>query len=75
MDITMIKEKNIKGIDGLEGSRTKLPYMAPELDVYQYVVERGFNDTVKALSLETVSEITEQTGVGGMGENYHGEWF
>lgn len=54
----------------------KLPYEPPELDIYEYEVERGFAQSPEATAkYETFSEITD-AGVGGQtGENYHGEWF
>lgn len=55
----------------------RLPYLPPELDVYEYVVEKGFEGSTRKLigDNETVSEIQDPTTRGGAGENYHGEWF
>ncbi len=55
---------------------TKLPYESPQLDVYDYVVERGFATSPmdRIASSETVSEIQDES-FGSNGENYHGEWF
>lgn len=59
-------------------SKNKKPYIPPELDVYLYVVEKGFaNSPIKATPKhETFSEINEfaegKTTIGG--ENYTGEW-
>lgn len=53
----------------------KIPYLPPELDIYQYVVERGFAVSPEATTMgETFSEINE-SGTGTAGENYHGEWY
>ena len=53
-----------------------MPYESPQLDVYDYVVERGFATSPmdRIASSETVSEIQDET-FGSNGENYHGEWF
>lgn len=60
----------------------KLAYVAPELDVYEYVVERGFAESPEATTMgETFSEINDGSemdpndGLGHAGENYHGEWY
>ena len=60
----------------------KLPYLAPELDVYEYAVERGFAESPEATTMgETFSEINDQNeitpggDIGHAGENYHGEWY
>lgn len=58
--------------------KKKLPYEPPELDVYLYVVEKGFANTpvLSTAQTETFSEINdnelEHSTVGG--ENYTGTW-
>ena len=54
----------------------------PELDIYEYAVERGFAESPEATTMgETFSEINDQTeitpggDIGHAGENYHGEWY
>ena len=54
----------------------KLPYLAPELDIYEYMVEHGFAVSPETSTRgETFSEINDQSELGHAGENYHGEWF
>ncbi len=53
----------------------KLPYLAPELDIYEYAVERGFAESPEATTIETFSEINDESELGHAGENYHGEWY
>ncbi len=60
----------------------KLPYEAPQVEVFEYVVEQGFAQSPKATPMgETFSEINDQSesgpgsGAGHAGENYHGEWY
>lgn len=54
----------------------RLPYESPELDIYEYEVERGFATSPDATTQgETFSEINDNGGLGDAGENYHGEWF
>lgn len=54
----------------------KAPYVPPELDPYEYEVEHGFATSPAATTLtETFSEINDDSGLGGSGENFHGEWF
>ena len=55
----------------------KLPYLPPELDIFHYVVEKGFANTpvISTAQTETYSENTETVNgktVGG--ENYTGSW-
>ena len=53
----------------------KMPYEPPQLEVYEYVVERGFAESPEATTMgETFSEIND-SGLGTAGENYHGEWY
>ena len=54
----------------------KPSYIQPELDIYEYVVERGFEESIRSrvANSETVSELQENTRSEN-GENYHGEWF
>lgn len=58
--------------------KNKIPYLPPELDVYYYVVERGFAETPISATPkhETFSEINNnesgKTTIGG--ENYTGTW-
>lgn len=53
----------------------KLPYEPPLLEVFEYVVERGFAESPAATTeSETFSEINDP-GIGTAGENYHGEWY
>jgi hypothetical protein len=53
----------------------KKPYLPPLLEVYEYVVERGFADSPQVSHIETFSEINDESGIGHHGENYHGEWY
>ncbi|MBQ6237811.1 MAG: hypothetical protein IJK07_06305 [Bacteroidales bacterium] len=56
----------------------RMPYAPPELDIYEYAVERGFAESPEAKTMgETFSEINDQSedGYGHAGENYHGEWY
>lgn len=57
---------------------TKLPYIAPLLEVFEYVVEKGFANTPVSTSAraETFSEINQnETGTRTIGgENYTGQW-
>lgn len=66
-----------KNITPYKKTQRRLPYLPPELDVYEYVVEKGFEGSTRKLigDNETVSEIQDPTNGGGSGENYHGEWF
>ena len=66
-----VKRKSIL----LMSSKNKLPYSPPELDVYHYVVEKGFADTpVRSTArTETFSEINE-IGSSTGGENQTGTW-
>lgn len=57
--------------------KKKLPYEPPELEVYLYIVEKGFANTpvLTTSKTETYSENTETVNgktVGG--ENYTGTW-
>ena len=56
--------------------RHKECYQAPTLQVYQYVVEHGFANSVKSRGMtDTYSEINDAgTGSGHDGENYTGMW-
>ena len=60
----------------MEQQNCKLPYQKPTLECYEFVVERGFQDSYEVEQLETMSEITDNPTAGSDGtENYHGEWF
>lgn len=64
------KEKNINEKHNMETDEMiKLPYAPPQLEVYEYVVERGFAESVRIYNNEELHEITDSCG------NYHGEWF
>lgn len=54
----------------------KEPYQTPELEVYRYVVEKGFAQSVKSRGMpDTYSEINDaNTTPGHDGENYTGQW-
>ena len=56
----------------------KLPYLPPELDIYEYVVERGFAHTethgVTSGSQDQWSEINNFSEHGHAGENQTGDW-
>lgn len=62
--------------------QNRLPYLPPELDIYDYVVEKGFARTntfgVTSGSQDQWSEInnfTESSGGGfHAGENQTGDW-
>ena len=54
----------------------KLTYVPPELDIYEYVVERGYATSPETTTMgETFSEINDDSELGHAGENYHGEWY
>ncbi len=54
----------------------KKPYEPPFLDIYEYVVEKGFAQSPETSTKgETFSEINDQSELGHAGENYHGEWY
>ena len=57
-------------------TQKKQPYVPPELDVYRYVVEKGFQQSVKASEIpETFSEYNELGGSGGSAtDNGTGTW-
>lgn len=56
--------------------KVKLPYEPPQLEVFEYVVERGFAQSPKTTTMgETFSEINDDSEGGHAGENYHGEWY
>lgn len=63
---------------GRGAPHAKLRYVAPELEVFDYVVEKGFaNSAIRSTAqAETFSEINDnETGTRTIGgENYTGSW-
>ena len=59
---------------------SRLPYVAPTLESFEYAVEHGFAKSPAARNIETFSEINDNSefgddNLGNAGENYHGEWY
>lgn len=53
----------------------KLPYLPPELDIYEYEVERGFAQSLPAATqADKWSEINDRSEIAHAGENQTGEW-
>lgn len=54
----------------MENSNVKLPYLPPEIEVYQYVVEKGFTQSPDGTTkFEHFSEINDAEN-----ENERGQW-
>ncbi|MCF0211465.1 MAG: hypothetical protein HUK17_01015 [Bacteroidales bacterium] len=53
-------------------NNSKKTYLSPELEVFEFEVERGFavTDSYKVYNIEEINELTDRGG-----EAYHGEWF
>ena len=58
----------------METLQRRKPYQPPELRLYHYEVEHGFDESYRVTQIDNVSEIQSQTE-GDNYENYHGEWF
>jgi hypothetical protein len=53
----------------------KLPYLPPLLERFDYVVERGFENSVpNRTQAEKWSEINDRSEIGHAGENQTGDW-
>lgn len=62
----------------MKRNQYKLPYIPPDLEVFDYVVEKGFAYTethgVTSGSQDQWSEINDYSELGHSGENQTGQW-